>query len=123
MTEIEAINELSYDNTAYGGRCTEEVRRVAIHALSEIQQYRAIGTVEEFKAFRSDDFTEDLLNMGYTKGYRKAIDDCYMKSKTMMEELAYQNQGRRNGKTHRVYCIQALEFLRQVAEQLKGEKA
>lgn len=49
MTENEAIKELSYDNTAYGGRCTEEVRRVAIHALSEIQQYRAIGTVDECK--------------------------------------------------------------------------
>lgn len=53
-------------------------------------------------------------------GYNKAIDDCYMKAKTMMEELAYQNQGRRNGKTHRLYCMQALEFLRQVAEELKG---
>lgn len=49
MTEMEAIKELSYDNTAYGGRCTEEVRRVAIHALSEIQQYRAIGTVEDIE--------------------------------------------------------------------------
>ncbi len=42
MTEQEAINELSYDNTAYGGKCTEEVRKVAIRALEEIQQYRAI---------------------------------------------------------------------------------
>ena len=52
MTENEAIKELSYDNTAYGGHCTEEVRRVAIHALSEIQQYRAIGTVKELKALK-----------------------------------------------------------------------
>lgn len=52
MTENEAIKELSYDNTAYGGKCTEEVRRVAIHALSEIQQYRAIGNIEEFKALK-----------------------------------------------------------------------
>ena len=50
----------------------------------------------------------------------KAIDDCYMKAKTMMEELVCLNQGRRNGKTHRMYCIQALEFLRQVAEELRG---
>lgn len=49
MTENEAIKELSYDNTAYGGKCTEEVRRVAIHALSEIQEYRAIGTIEELQ--------------------------------------------------------------------------
>lgn len=35
--------------------------------------------LEELKAFKSDDFTEDLLNMGYTKGlkdgYIKAIDE------------------------------------------------
>lgn len=49
MTENEAIKELSYENTAYGGRCTEVVRMVAIHALSEIQQYRAIGTVKEIR--------------------------------------------------------------------------
>ena len=52
----------------------------------------------------------------------KAIYECYMKAKTMMEELAYQNQGRRNGKIHRMYCMQALDFLRQVAEQMKGEQ-
>lgn len=50
----------------------------------------------------------------------RAIDECYMKAKTMMEELVCLNQGRRNGKTHRMYCIQALEFLRQVADQLKA---
>ena len=50
----------------------------------------------------------------------KAVDECYMKAKTMMEELAYQSQGRRNGKTHRLYCMQALEFLRQVAKELEG---
>lgn len=49
----------------------------------------------------------------------KAIDDCFVKAKTMMDELFYQNQGKRNGKTHRLYCVQAMEFLRQVAEQLK----
>ena len=52
----------------------------------------------------------------------KAIDECYMKAKTMMEELVCQNQGRRNGKTHRMYCIQALEFLRQIAEEMRGAK-
>lgn len=71
MSESEAIKELSYDNTAYGGKCTEEVRKAAIQALEivdsfrslyplqnfeeealmefvkEIQQYRAIGSVED----------------------------------------------------------------------------
>ena len=31
--------------------------------------------LEELKAFKSDDFTQDLLNIGYTKGYRAAIDE------------------------------------------------
>lgn len=35
MTNEEAIKQLSYDNTAYGGLCTEEVRKVAIEALEK----------------------------------------------------------------------------------------
>ena len=31
--------------------------------------------LEELKAIKSDEFTDDLLNMGFTKGYNKAIDD------------------------------------------------
>ena len=31
--------------------------------------------LEELKAIESDGFTTDLLNMGFTKGYNKAIDD------------------------------------------------
>ena len=35
MTPQEAIRELSYDNTAYGGKCTKEVRETAINALEK----------------------------------------------------------------------------------------
>ena len=31
--------------------------------------------LEELKDIKSDGFTDDLLNMGFTKGYNKAIDD------------------------------------------------
>ena len=31
--------------------------------------------MEELKAIKSDGFTDDLLNMGFTKGYHKALDD------------------------------------------------
>ena len=31
--------------------------------------------LEELKAIKSDGFTDHLLNMGYTKGYRMAIDE------------------------------------------------
>lgn len=30
---------------------------------------------EELKSIKIDGFTDDLLNMGFTKGYNKAIDD------------------------------------------------
>lgn len=32
--------------------------------------------LEELKVIKSDGFTDDLLNMGFTKGYNKAIDDA-----------------------------------------------
>ena len=39
--------------------------------------------LEELKAIKSDDFTDDLLNMGFTKGYNKALDDCVRFANTM----------------------------------------
>ncbi len=35
MKPEEALKELSYDNTAYGGNCTHEVRMAAIKALKK----------------------------------------------------------------------------------------
>lgn len=54
----EAIKKLSYDDTAYGGACTEEVRKTAIKALEEVQRYREIGTPEE--CLRNKDFLDFL---------------------------------------------------------------
>ena len=31
--------------------------------------------LEELKAIKSDGFTDNLLDMGFTKGYHKALDD------------------------------------------------
>ena len=31
--------------------------------------------LEELKAIKSDEFTDDLLNMGFTKGYNKALEE------------------------------------------------
>lgn len=48
MTEEQiAINRLMCGNTAHS--CKADYIKTAIQALEEIQQYRAIGTVEEFK--------------------------------------------------------------------------
>ena len=57
MTENEAIDELNA-SIDLAKMCTENLERkrevqgyeTAIKALEEIQQYRAIGTVEEFRA-------------------------------------------------------------------------
>lgn len=59
MTENEAIEELKYDCNEIGkaipcdtswGKSFENAYAMAINALKEVQQYRAIGTPEELKA-------------------------------------------------------------------------
>ncbi len=122
MTENEAIKELSYDNTAYGGKCTEEVRRVAIHALSEIQQYRAIGTVEEFRAYKQGDCMnncehyDNCSNYIYSKGYNKAIDEFAEKMKDYIaknvEDAEVSND---------LWCEICQSEIDDMAEQMKGE--
>lgn len=54
MTENEAIDDLmQYDNCAgLMVKIKHETCVIAIQAIEEIQQYRAIGTVEEFKALK-----------------------------------------------------------------------
>ncbi len=48
MTEKEAIEELGENiRLPFGGSISDEASKLAIKALEEIRQYRAIGTVEE----------------------------------------------------------------------------
>ena len=68
--------------------------------------------LEELKAIKSDGFTDDLLNMGFTKGYNKAIDDFVKFASNMptvetedgtirpmwLEEMAGQLKEQNNGK-------------------------
>ena len=63
------------------------------------------GWLEELKDIKSDGFTDDLLNMGFTKGYNKAIDDC--------KELTFREV---------VYCdsLNDRTEFRELAEQLKA---
>ena len=51
MTENEAIERLE-QHKEWGFRCVNESIDIAIQVLEEIQQYRNIGTVEEFKALK-----------------------------------------------------------------------
>lgn len=53
MTENEAIEELKENiELPFGSSISDEASRMAIKALEEIQQYRAIGTVEECRETR-----------------------------------------------------------------------
>lgn len=61
--------------------------------------------LEELKAIKSDGFTDDLLNMGFTKGYRKAIDDFVTK--------AYRRLG---CSEKELYCSDVID---EIAEQMK----
>lgn len=54
MTEIEAITEVRFNMSTIGlsdkaAKRVIEARNMSIDALEEIQQYRAIGTVEELR--------------------------------------------------------------------------
>lgn len=78
MTEQEAINILEdcgdcknlFENECYGdGKCFES-KRMAILALEEIQQYRALGTVEELrKAIEKQRAKKPILDAIYRQDY------------------------------------------------------
>lgn len=72
IAEMKKENPMEYINEAV---------KVACDALEEIQQYRALGTVEELKTFK-DGFAVDFANMGYEKGLR----DGYSKAKAYYKE-------------------------------------
>ena len=71
MSENEAIKELKEDYNELGkaipcdtgwGVAINEAYSIAIKALEEIQEYRAIGTVEEFKALKDINRIADNLS-------------------------------------------------------------
>lgn len=54
--------------------CDEKSKNIKLKA--EPQVFIEIReALLQLKVLKSDGFTEDLLNMGYTKGYNKAIDE------------------------------------------------
>ena len=64
--------------------------------------------LEELKAIKSDGFTDDLLNMGFTKGYNKALYDFVKFANTM--PTVEEDDG----------TIRPM-WLEEMAERLKGE--
>ena len=55
----------------------EAIKRVRSYELiNSMEEKEQIAEwLEELKAIKSDGFTDNLLDMGFTKGYNKAIDD------------------------------------------------
>lgn len=52
MKPEEALKELSYDDTAYGGKCTFEVRQESIKALKRSIPMKPIGDLNSVPHYR-----------------------------------------------------------------------
>ena len=52
MKPEEALKELSYDDTAYGGKCTFEVRQEAVKALAKQIPMKPIGDLHSVPHYR-----------------------------------------------------------------------
>lgn len=87
MTENEAIEELKYDCNEIGkaipcdtswGESFENAYAMAIKALKEVQQYRAIGTLEE--CWKSVEICKSMIERNITpesmEEYMKFEDEC-----------------------------------------------
>ena len=66
MTLDEAIEQFKYD---------AECNRADLDLSYAEDNEQVAEWLEELKAIKSDGFTDNLLNMGFTKGYNKALDD------------------------------------------------
>ena len=66
MTIDEAIEQFKYD---------AECNRADLDLSYAEDNEQVAEWLEELKAIKSDGFTDNLLNMGFTKGYNKALDD------------------------------------------------
>ena len=74
---------------------------------------KLVEWLEELKAIKSAGFTDDLLNMGFTKGYSKAIDDFLKEICKMIV------QSESNG-NYRFYAVEIKQSIADLAEQLKA---
>ena len=74
MTIDEVIEQFKYD---------AECNRADLDLSYAEDNEQVAEWLEELKAIKSDGFTDDLLNMGFTKGYNKAIDDFVKFANTM----------------------------------------
>ena len=111
MTLDEAIAKYK-EITNTDANCPIHCMRSCDKCVQESGQF--VEWLEELKAIKSDGFTDDLLNMGFTKGYNKAIDDFSERIKQVTYTSGTESDG--------YYKIHAIceRDIDEIAEQLKG---
>ena len=111
MTLDEAIAKYK-EITNTDANCPIHCMRSCDKCVQESGQ--CVEWLEELKAIKSDGFTDDLLNMGFTKGYNKAIDDFSERIKQVTYTSGTESDG--------YYKIHAIceRDIDEIAEQLKG---
>ena len=118
MTENEAIKIINDKYETFFALSTtndfDMAMATAIKALEEIQSYRAIGTVEEFKALKENQFFnfDSPVARVDKKSYDKGIDDLCNEFHKDWEEQSENDMED---------CINWYDWLIACAEQLKGE--
>lgn len=120
MTRNEALEELKTFPVSCLDFKENQALQVAIKALEEIQQYRALETVEELKTFK-DGFAVDFANMGYEKGYADGYADAIDEFAEKLLEKAPRNWAGElelGGAT----CYLSANKVKEIAEQMKGSE-
>ena len=94
----------------------EAIKRVRSYELINSMEEKAqiAEWLEELKAIKSDGFTDNLLDMGFTKGYNKAIDDFTERLKPIIDEKI---KGWTNSDDLRRWCERSID---EISEQLKA---
>lgn len=96
--------------------CNEKSKNIKLKA--EPQVFIEIAEkLEELKAIKSDGFTDHLLNMGYSKGYNKAIDEFAEKLNTKIREFVLEYKDNLDFASG---ISVAWNMVDEIAEQLKG---
>lgn len=109
-------------NTKFCERNVEVLKSVVI-ALEEIQQYRAIGTVEEIKQFFNENRKAGYKH-GYSDGYAKAIDEFAERIKKEASDCGWNCSNIHEGRCKFLSCDKCeslfLKEIDEIAEQMKG---
>ena len=94
--------------------CNEKSKNIKLKA--EPQVFIEIReALLQLKVLKSDGFTDDLLNIGYTKGYNKAIDEF---AEALKELFKYESAWHKT-MYHQRFVID-IDKIDEIAEQMKA---